>query len=286
VLLPVFPDSVKAQEILLKGDDYVPVDPQDPTKRLYFLVQFLPFLRQQLDRRFVVATLSGAAGLPNDVTDALLTEVLVVEANQHTIDALVKLKEVPNGSGAVWKGYLMPSAEDGYTFVIEGGKQPSALSLDGVHYEFKQNEDYEVWCTDPVKLKSNKLCWLEVDDRADELQWKTRTSLATPIPASALLPDYCTKGAQVAFIKLYKAALLVNGFGLSAEEISYWQEHGSDFGPDGNPFDFNGISFEHWKRLQAYAALRNSLPKTETTLLDLFKWAGQSDASEILHKNR
>jgi hypothetical protein len=59
------------------------------------------------------------------------------------------------------------------------------------------------------------------------------------------------------------------------------QNHAADF--DG--FDFNAITLQCWKRLQAYTNLRNNLPRTDTTLLDLFQWASQpGDASKLSEK--
>ncbi len=66
--------------------------------------------------------------------------------------------------------------------------------------------------------------------------------------------------------------MLVNGFNLSTDEISYWQNDPTDFDKF-DKFDFNQITLQHWKRLHAYTTLRNSLPRTETNLLDLFNWA-------------
>src|SRR5205823_4930985 len=74
-------------------------------------------------------------------------------------------------------------------------------------------------------------------------------------------------------IKLIKCALLVNGFSLTRDEVNYWQVHGTDF--DG--FDFNAVSLKQWQRLWAYVELRNALPETEVSLLDLFTWAGAPD---------
>ncbi|MBC6436129.1 hypothetical protein FM036_45000 [Nostoc sp. HG1] len=101
------------------------------------------------------------------------------------------------------------------------------------------------------------------------------------IPTSALLPDY-TKGSEAeVFTKLSKAALLVNGFNLSVDEVTYWQTHASDF----DQFDLNAVTLQHWLRLQAYTTLRNSLPKAETNLLDLFEWAAKPvDAAKQTEK--
>src|SRR5205823_173718 len=66
---------------------------------------------------------------------------------------------------------------------------------------------------------------------------------------------------------------LANGFNLSAADAEYLQKHGADF----DQLDFNAVTLQHWRRLRAYAALRDALPKTDITLLDLFRWATQPD---------
>ncbi len=144
--------------------------------------------------------------------------------------------------------------------------------LDGhsVSFPHQQEDPSNVWWSEPVKLKAGKLYYLVVSDRTgSQLQWKTATSPKAKIPASALLPDYSKQGTEEVFTQLSKAALLINGFNLSTDEISYWQNNPADF----DHFDFNNITLQHWKRLHAYTNLRNSLPRTETNLLDLFNWS-------------
>lgn len=279
---------------LLAGDVNVPLDPQNPSlpdfntapvKRFYFLKYFLPFLRQMLAHRLIVDTMSGATNLSVDVTDVLLSDLLVVGAtNQSAISALEEIKEQPAGNTSSWQGYLIPSVDATYTFVAMSDTPPAPLSLEGqdIPFLYQQEDPNNVWSSDPVKLKSGKPYWFKTTDLpTNQLKWKTATSPPAAIPTSSLLPDDSTQGTEEVFTKLYKAALLVNGFSLSADEVSYWQTHALDF--DG--FDFNAITLQHWLRLQAYTALRNNLPQTETTLLDLFQWATKPvDPSKLSDK--
>jgi len=300
-LLGIFPNQGEAITILLAGDINVPPDPNDPSatdantapiKRYYFLQFFLPFLRQRLAHRLIVTNLSGAAGLATDVTDVLLSDVLLVGApERHAIAALEEIHQKPVGSGKDWKGYLIPTADDAYTFVAKslvGDAKPPPVVINGQSMPFtvQQEDPSNVWSTDPanpLKLKNGKLYLLEVNGQpAEGLQWKTTASPTATIPASALLPDYSSSGTKEVFIKLCKAALVVNGFNLTVDEASYWQEHGPDFSDDSENFDFNTVTLGHWRRLQAYASLRDKLPKTETSLLDLFTWASKPDATATL----
>jgi len=285
VLFNIFPDTAEAQNKLLAGDFSNPNNVQDsantaPDKRFYFLQKFLPFLRERLSQRLIVDTCSAAASLPSDVTSELLSDILTVGTlQQSAMAALEAIKTKPQGAPAGWQGYLIPATDADFTFVAIGDTQPPALILDGqsIPFTVQQEDPSNVWFSDPAKptkLKSGKLYWLTVADRpAEELLWRTATTPSSKIPTSSLLPDYSSRGATEVFTKLYKAALLVNGFNLSADEVSYWQSHAADF----DKFDFNAVTLQHWKRLQAYTDLRNNLPRTEFLLIDLFKWASQPD---------
>jgi hypothetical protein len=292
VLSAIFPDRADAVKNLLAGDIDLPDDQLDsnlpnpntaPLKRFYFLKYFMPFLRRQLTHRFIVETLAGATGLTNEVTDVLLSDILKTGVPaQPAIGALESIKTKPAGSTNDWKGYLIPSADEAYTFVAISETQPDPLLLDGqaIPFLYQQADPSDVWSTKPTpKLKRGNLYWLEVSKYPiEQLQWKTAASARAAIPAAALLPDYSSEGTKEVLVKLVKAAMLVNGFSLSADEVSYWQTNSADFTDYDKdpPFDFNEITLKHWRRLQAYIALRNSLPKLETTLLDLFKWANKS----------
>ena len=294
VLFGIFANKDDAIKKLLAGDVNIPADPQNPAvsdantapaKRVYFLQYFLPFLRERLAHRLVVGNLAGAASLPNDVTDVLLSEILLVGTPaESAMSALQKIKDKPANNTGSWKGYLIPVVNDAYTFIATSDTQPAPLVMDGdaVPFPHQQEDPSNVWSTDPVTLKAGTLIRLESSNvGAGQLQWKTSTSPKATIPASVLLPDYSTQGTEKAFIKLYKAALLVNGFRMSPEEVSYWQSHPTDF----HGFDFNAVTLQHWRRLQAYSSLRDKLPKSETSLLDLFKWASKpADATKLSEK--
>src|SRR5262249_41001887 len=157
----------------LAGDVNVPPDPQNPAatdantapaKRYYFLQYFLPFLRERLYQRLIVDTTSGAAGLASDVTKLLLSEVLVVGAPlDSAMMVLEKIKDIPPGNPAAFKGYLIPTADDQYTFVAIADTPP-AVSIDGqtISFPYQQDDPNNVWSSDPVKLTAGKLYWLEV----------------------------------------------------------------------------------------------------------------------------
>ncbi|MEG3838648.1 peptidoglycan-binding protein [Microcoleus sp. herbarium14] len=74
--------------------------------------------------------------------------------------------------------------------------------------------------------------------------------------------------------RLYKVAMLVNGFGFTAAEVKYW--FSSDFaGINLNLLPVTAIDtqtlFDEWKKLTAYVALRNSLPRGVINPIDVFQ---------------
>jgi hypothetical protein len=281
----LFPDPVEARQNLLAGDVTPPSEaqpppagdsPTAPSKRCYFLHHFLPQLRKRLARRFIVDTMSAATGMSNEVTDLLLAQLLRVGAPpESALAALEKIKERPTSEPGGWKGHLIAPTGDSHVFVaISCESQPAPILLGGTSIRFahQQEDPSNVWWTDPVDLTAGQLQWLDTNGlHVTQLQWKTATSTAAGIPAVALLPDLSARGTAEVFAKLAKASLLVNGFPLSPAEAGYLQTHPTDF--DG--FDFNALTFQHWQRLRAYCALRDTLPKVDTTLLDLFTWASQ-----------
>jgi Neuraminidase-like domain len=216
-------------------------------------------------------------------------------AKKPAMEALQEIKNQPSGSSTGWNGYLIPSADGVYTFVTSADSQPADLSIGGQSVSFKpEPDDPSAVCTadpkprwlsdpiNPINLKSGVLYPFVVPDRrADDLKWKTAVSPLASIPSSALLPDYSSEGTRQAFVELYKAAIVVNGFNLSADEASYLQSHNKDKN-DFEGFDFNAVTLQCWKRLQAYTDLRNNLPRTDTRLIDLFQWANHPDDKTTL----
>lgn len=269
-----FADPAAAAGILLAGDDNRSTAGAGtaPGKRLYFLQAYLPQLRRRLARTLIVDTVSAAAGLGAEPTTALLTQALTVDG-RPALSVLEDLARAADTGSPGWRGYLIPPATGTYTFVATNGEtRPAPLQLAGnpVAFTREETDPTHAWYTNPVDLRAGTLYWLDTGGLdLGALQWKTAITAPALIPASALLPDYSTQGTTDVFTKLFKAAIVVNGFRLAAEEITYLQTHPDDFGH----FDWNTLTLKHWRRLHAYTALRDALPRSTKTLLDLFGWA-------------
>ena len=284
VLFGIFPDVSAAKQVLLAGD-VLPADTSDasspqvtpPIKRFFFLQYFLPFLRFTLADKLVVDTMASVSQMPtSDLTRLFLEDILKVGSNS-ALNILKSLAQSSAQTGSDWVGTLVPPSSDTYTFVAIADTQPQPIVLAGqsMPFVFQQDDPSNVWSTNPVKLIGGTLYPLNVvGQSAAALQWKTARSPPATIPSSSLLPGASTDTTTTVFVEIFKASFLVNGFNLSDVEVSYLQANPSDF----SGIDFNSVTLEHWKRLDAYTNLRNGLPTTDTTLIDLFKWAATSSS--------
>ncbi len=126
------------------------------------------------------------------------------------------------------------------------------------------------------------------------LQWRLATApdaMPATIPALAFMP--CAAGwTYPTLALLYRIAVLVNGFSMSAAEIANLSSHGGDFaGVDPSngrsvPFWLAGLPtaatdtaalFNQWQRLNAIYGLKASLPTADITLFDVFAGAAASN---------
>lgn len=278
-------DSIKS--VLLQGDVVVTADQMidgqpdpntAPAKRLAFLQVFLPYLRQQLYHSFIINLLSNQTGMDLAVTDLLVSTVLQVPAIPtpvpvYNIFESIKNSTAPSATG--WNGFLIPASDSVVTFIVQNGStvQAPVILLGNTALPFIQQDDpTNEWWSVPTKLLAGKIYTFQVNDlnsSLTDLTWKTATAMPVPIPTAVLLPDFANNSTSAALTLLVKAAILINGFSLSADEVNYIFENVPDFG-----VNFNAPDITQWGRLEAYTRLRNSLPQTSTNLLEFLQWTG------------
>jgi len=269
-LAGIFTNAADAiANLVTPGDDGT----NSAAKRLYFLTYFIPYLTGQLSDQLVVTTLASAVSLDSTTTEALLSDVLVSGSPPETaLTAFRAIANNPTPNPTDWTGYLIPPTTDSYTFSLQSDTQPDAMTLNGQSIDFpnQQDDPNNVWLSNPVKLIGGRSYTAEIrGPGAAQIQWKTTRSTFAQIPSSALLPDYTTSLTTGLFTAFFKAAMIINGFGLSVDEMLFFQSHFSDF----SGFDLNSPSLPMWLEMISYTTLRGSLSSTSTTLLDLFIWA-------------
>ena len=127
------------------------------------------------------------------------------------------------------------------------------------------------------------------------LTWQAQTVPSAPIPAAAQLPAALMDNFTSAYTRIQKAAMLVEGFTLSVEELSYLQTAGTRAQQLFSQFDLNTLPlapdasatnaqarFSSWPRVNAFAVLRSSLPAGTVTLIDVFTAATLGQAQGLL----
>ncbi len=287
-------EKAALEAIIKLGDitrplDKIPAGDPDPNtvpqKRVAFLEIFLPYLRQQLTHRFVIDTLAAYAELESKVTDELVSKILKLGTPAEPIYSIFeKIKDSSKPTETNWSGFLIPAVNANFTFIIKNSDPAPVVSIDGVALHFTAQEDpTNEWWSDTKELQAGKLYKLATTGvELKNIFWKTAASAITAIPSSALIPDFASKQAEPALIVLKKAAMLVSGFELSADEIRFLDRHKGEF--DG--LDFNALTLIHWLHLEAYTRLRNSLPQTKINILDFWGWTNYpaSDATKLSDK--
>jgi hypothetical protein len=284
----LFPSTEEAVQVLLDGDipsttppptetDPVPIaDPGTaPGKRAYLLRYYIPFLRATLSDRLIVDIMSTAAGLSPEVTQVLVSSILTHD-NQSVLESLRRVGQSTARPGADWDGYLVAPSSDSFTFHLTSDTEPRPITLEDLPVSFHQHQDTNVWISDPVSLQQGMLYKLFVPLRAvTQLDWKPLKGVRTNISESAVLPKTTNNTMEAICKKLVQAGIVIRGFSLSVAEIIYFSDNKGQFGN----FDLNAVSFEAWKRLYDYTALRDNLQSPNAPLIDLFKWASSLSAS-------
>lgn len=105
-----------------------------------------------------------------------------------------------------------------------------------------------------------------------ELSWKQDDKDKEPANEINLFPaDFISayKTIKDLILGLDRALIFIEGFGLEAYEVSYFQKRKDKF----NNIDFLSIGYRHWKRINQYVMLRDVLPVTDKTLLAIFDTA-------------
>ncbi|MCR6544585.1 neuraminidase-like domain-containing protein [Dehalobacterium formicoaceticum] len=281
-------EKTQLEEVIKSGDitmpiEEIPVGEEDPNtapkKRAAFLAVFLPYLRQELSRRFIMESLANFSGLDLKATDVLIAHVLKTGTPEVPIyDVFEKIKESAKPDTEHWSGYLIPPKGENYRFIVKNQDNQPTVTIDGEILDFTALEDpTNEWWSEARPLQSGKLYQLTTTGiELKNIFWKTPASTAAPIPSSALIPDFASERCAPALVMLKKAALLVSAFNLNAAEIQFLDRYKSSF----DHLDFNALTLLQWLRLEAYVRLRNSLPQGEFNLLEFWKWVFDPGAEE------
>jgi hypothetical protein len=199
----------------------------------------------------------------------------------------------PNTASVRWDGQLLVPGKDPLTFFVRATGTVRLWVGDMLQPVLEGTA--EELASQPLKLKPNQFSQirLEVTQLATpgtvKLSWQSASMPKEIVPAESFCPAAVIDSFTLTFTRLGKAAMLTNGFGLSPDELVYITGHSTDFGNldlNALPVDRNDAAtadqaapaaFKWWRRLAAYKALRDTLPRGQVRLIDLFSAASLAD---------
>lgn len=183
---------------------------------------------------------------------------------------------------ARWDAVLLAPEADNLRFDLSGNT-PANLWLDAVQL---LSADPQGSVVDKVAVQAGashaiRIEAPQLDSAGSEVTVYRQGTVATRtvLGGDAFLPRHLWSAFNQTYGRLHKAGILISALGLTADELDYLT--GDTFkasiaadspGDDPTPFDA-------WRRLADYAALRDSLPRCDVRLIDVFATASIPDAT-------
>ena len=292
ILAAIFPDDPDgARDVLLSADQIDLEDPlQDSSilKRSFFTEHFMPFLREELRRRMVLQTMAGEMGLEMDITRALVMEIIQTDEGDTLYTEIIRLKEQQDADAddQHWEGFFVPEKEGKYTFYLEA-EGDATLTLKNRllwnTFETTDDEGINFYQSEVRFLKAGQAYGFVLDghDADDDgniigLFMKFENQPKQKISDKVLFPALRTEAFLLAYIRLQKAAMLVNGFKMLLTELEFFREFADKF----EGLDFNALSFAQWLRLELFYRFQKGLSSKEVTLVEFLEWTNQPETEE------
>ncbi|HMQ59828.1 MAG TPA: neuraminidase-like domain-containing protein, partial [Flavilitoribacter sp.] len=261
-------------------------------KRAWFLNMFLPYLRDQLSRREVAQLISSAVRLELDNANLLLHTVLTSRSGKTAYQSITELREMDaetEENQGHWQGFICPQRSGVYRFMLEVENFSSELTRNaefringkplwsGPLSDMPDDEGLIYYQSNRIRLKAGEVYPIELSDfdrvpgtgQITGFSWKSGARPQEAVPASALFRAVETKKFRKIYVRLQKAAMLVNEFNLNTRELEFLHENRADF----TYLNFRALSLKQWFRLEGYTRLRNQLPAGPDSLLEFLRWA-------------
>ena len=199
---------------------------------------------------------------------------------------------LPAGAGSArWDGKLVAPNNGSFTFSVHSNGTAQLWLDDPTQPLLQIDPSTNDLVSQPLPLKAGQLYTLHLEARqlpsqspVIVLSWQSATTPKAIIPADAFYPDAALALLSLAYTRLQKAAMLLNAFKLNDQELAYLSNptHPNDFAG----FNLNLLPLTcklsqandqaapalmaAWLRVSAYVKLRNSLPHSDTSLIDVF----------------
>ncbi|MBK8371042.1 MAG: hypothetical protein IPL20_06630 [Saprospiraceae bacterium] len=183
---------------------------------------------------------------------------------------------VPSGT---FEGFLIPQKSDEYVFYVEANEfgNSGSIQLNEEIIILTQLADpTDVSYSRKIKLEASSINVIKLvgfDLEFKLLKWKTASTASSNIPENILVANHLSVNLDNHLRLSQKAGMVINALELNKDEVIYLQNKGVDF----DSLDFNAISVPSFLRLYDYSSVRNVLPKTSKSLIEIFAWAKNLD---------
>lgn len=320
----VLSDLADANRVLLDHPAQ-PVPATAEQKLAYIYLRFVPILKGRLRRDAITQHLAALIGLSQAATALLAaadagalvaglatagfsatyySDATLATTALQRVDPIIDFgwgsgspaPAVPaDNFSARWQAYVAAPASGEYTLRVDvaGADESFRLYLDDALILEKAGGAASTSWEAVVALNASQLHRLRLDyaelagDAGARLLWMTTTTAPEVIPASAAYPAAILDAFVELAARYDRAAQLILGFGLSEAELGHLLAFPADFGN----LDFKALTAAHWRRISAYAALRDAVPQAQARLTDVFAAArtaspapSVADLTALLHK--
>ncbi|HEX4875364.1 MAG TPA: neuraminidase-like domain-containing protein, partial [Chitinophagaceae bacterium] len=195
-----------------------------------------------------------------------------------------------NNFSVKWEAYLTPPASGEYTLIaaVDGADEAFKLYIDDVLVLEKPAANATLSWEVLASLNASQMHQLRLEyaetsgNAAVTLSWKTATTAAEVIPASALFPAKITNAFSATATIYHRAARFITGFKLDETELDHFITYKADFAN----IDFKALTATHWSRISDYTVLRNAIPQAQATLTDVFKLANSTNPVPTVNELR
>ncbi len=311
----VFPDMNLALNVLLNHPSQIPESTLD-AKLQFVYDSYLPLLKKKLHEDAITQHIAALLGLSEEATAILLrddlqslinslahqgfsteyfsdatftTSVLTRNDNEINFDWGTGSPDplVPANNFSVrWQTYLSAPSSGDYTLIVDVAEADESFKLfiDDVLILEKPAADTRTSWEVIQTLNASQLCRLkleytEISNNAGiKLSWKTATSAKEIIPSSSAFPavmiDQFIEDATI----YHRAAKFILGFKLDESELNHFMTFSIDF----DNINFKAITPIHWKRINDYVQLRNAIPQSQASLVDVFAAANLTNPLPIV----
>jgi hypothetical protein len=299
----VLPNAAERNAELLDHPMQVPTTTIEE-KLAYVYVRFVPILKSKLRRDAITQHVAALVRLSAEATalllapdiGALVTDLStdgfsatyfsdatwtteVVQATDATVDfdwgTAAPRPLVPADNFSVrWEAYVAAPASGEYTFVVSVAEADEALRLylDNVLILEKVGGNVVTSVEVVTQLNAARMYLLRLEyaettqNAAIHLQWKTAATALDVVPASVAYPTRIVDAFVTLAGRHHRAAKFIAGLGLSETELDHFLSYPADFGN----IDFKAVDAGAWRRVRAYAALRDAVPQAQAPLTDVF----------------